>query len=147
MLGVGLVVWRRGGAREMIDVGELDAPATQPLRQIVDHVVLDEFEIGLMLEMAEVLCPSRLKIVDANHVRAFGDQSVAQVRTDEACTPRHKRNLLVPTLHSTLPGVGAVSLGSGGFFDVAFELGGAMRCRVAGQDLFPRSAANGGGIF
>src|SRR4051794_14319078 len=114
---------RRSGAGEMIDVGEFDPPAAQPLRQLVDYVMLDEVEPRFVLEMPQILGPSGLEIIDANHLRALADEAVAEVRTDEARAPRHERNLLVPTLHTMLLPSWAFALGFSRFFDVALQLG------------------------
>ena len=96
MLGVGLVVRRRGGAGEMIDVRELGASAAQPLRQ--------RCRSRHARRTRSAASRSRCARLSARPVWKLSTQitcapspisAVAQVRTDEARAPRHKRNLLV----------------------------------------------------
>jgi len=73
----------------MIDVRELRSAAAEPLRQLVDHIMLDEFEAAFVLKMAEIVGTPRLEIVETDHVRAIGQEPIAQIGTDEARPASH----------------------------------------------------------
>ena len=99
VLRIGLIVRRRCGTGQVVNVREFQAAAPQPLRQRVNHIMFDEFEATLALEMREIVGTAGLQIVQANHLRAVADQPIAQMRTNEAGTAGYERNLPVLTPH------------------------------------------------
>src|SRR5205085_12378780 len=108
--------------------------------------MLDKFETRLAFEMHEIVRPSSLQIVDANHMCAFADQTVDEVRTDEARAPRHKRNLLVPGLHFTLLRICPAGLRRGGFFDMLLQFGRPVGGGVCCEDSLACRLPNGGSV-
>jgi len=48
------------------------------------NVVFDKTKAGVILERPDVIDPAGMEIVDANDLMSALDQSIAQMRTDEA---------------------------------------------------------------
>ena len=74
---VALVVDRRGGAGQVVDLVHLDVERE-------GHVVPDHLEPRVGQEVGDVVLGRRVVVVDAEHVIAVVEQSLAQVRADEA---------------------------------------------------------------
>ena len=87
----------------MIDAGEAGAAFTQRLRNLVDHVLLDQIESALALEVAQVLRAAGKEAVQADDARALLDQPVADVRPDEPGTAGDQRDRFRLTLHKIFP--------------------------------------------
>ena len=100
MLGVGLVMRRRGRAGEMVDVG--NSGHQQPGGKLVDHVMLDETELRMMNEVPDILATPGQEVVEADDDRAVADQPVAEVRPDEPRAARDERDPVLE-LHLRLP--------------------------------------------
>src|SRR4029077_12239360 len=58
----------------------------------IGNVVLDELEIGIAGKMSNVRRVAGYQIVDRNDAMAFGQESIDQVRSQEACAASHHRN-------------------------------------------------------
>ena len=65
----------------------------------VDDVMLDHFETVVPFEMADILAPAGDETVEADDGRAIVEQTVAKVRSDEACAARDQGDLLNSGLH------------------------------------------------
>ena len=94
VLGIGLVVRRRGRAGEMIDVGELDAArrAATAAGCRSRHARRTR-SAAHRSRCREIFATAGLEIVEADDLRAFGEQAVAQVRSEEPGASGHQRNL------------------------------------------------------
>jgi hypothetical protein len=95
MLRIGLIMRRRGGAGEMVDVREARFAETELGRQAIDHVGFDEGEAGLAVEMREIRGSPGLEIVEASDARALGEEGINQMGTDEARAAGHQGGLAV----------------------------------------------------
>ena len=60
----------------------------------IGNIVLEELEIGIAGEMADVRSVAGDQIVDRNDVMAFGQQTVDQVRSQKARATSDDRNRL-----------------------------------------------------
>ena len=69
---------RAGEIEHLIDFG---AAGAQAGGQGLDHIRIDHVEAWLALQMAKVLLPAGLKIVESDNMGAFGQEGVAQVRS------------------------------------------------------------------
>ncbi len=65
----------------------------------VDDVMLDQFEPVMPVEMADILAPAGDETVEADDRRAVIEQTVAKMRSDEACAARNQGDLLNSGLH------------------------------------------------
>jgi len=73
---------RRGGAREVIDLVDLDL-------ELIDHVVLHEPEpVGVCshTQLCNILEIARIEVIQADHVMSICHQSSAKMRTKKART-------------------------------------------------------------
>ena len=64
--------------------------------QRVDDVGLDEVEARVALQMAKVAASAGVKVVEADHVRAVGEQGVAKMRPEEPGASGDEDGLLLP---------------------------------------------------
>jgi len=74
--GVELVVDRRGRAREVVDLVDLEIQRKR-------HVVADHLEVRVRVERGEVVARAREEVVDADDVVAPLEQALAQVGAEE----------------------------------------------------------------
>jgi hypothetical protein len=72
-----LVVDRRSGTGEIVDLVDLDIERKR-------HIVAQEFEARIGVEMVDIALRAGEEIVEAQHFVAFGKQPVRQVRAEEA---------------------------------------------------------------
>jgi hypothetical protein len=98
MLGIVLVMRRRGSAGEVVDVCDGLCSASKR-GQRVDNIVLDQFETVVLFEMADILTPAGDETVEADDRRTVVEQTVAKVRPDETCAARNQGDLLDSGLH------------------------------------------------
>lgn len=93
---------------------EAGPPAAQPLRQVVNHIAFDELEPAFRAEMLQIVRAARLEIVDADDVRAVGNQTIAQIRADKARSPGHQYLSSSLIRHALLPSCRAMRSALGG---------------------------------
>ena len=74
---VKLVVRRRGGAGQVVDLVDLEL-------ERVDHVVAHQLEVGAAVEVGNVALAAGKKVIEANDVVAVFEQAVAEVGTQKA---------------------------------------------------------------
>jgi hypothetical protein len=77
-----LIIDGRGGTSQVVDFVDLG-----PIG--INHVVAHQLEVGTSDEMPHVLLAARVEIVETDDVVAFGYQSLAKVRADEAGSSSH----------------------------------------------------------
>ena len=128
VLGIRLIVRRRGRAGQVIDVGEMKVARHRDRR--LDHVMLDQLEAGVAVEMAEVLAAAGEEIVDADDARALGNQAVAQMRADKARPAGNERDLVLNRHQQVPPLTGGKRLPAGTVPERGSELLGQL-----GHDL------------
>ena len=75
--GIVLVVRRGSGAGEVVDAIDLEL-------ERVDHVVTDEFEVGIADEMLNVGLASSEEVVEADDFMSLLDEAIAEVGTKES---------------------------------------------------------------
>ena len=80
------MVDRRGGAGEIIDVVDFHVEGER-------HVVTQGFEPGFVQEMFDVSAPPGEVVVDAEHLVAQRQQTVAQMRANEASAAGDQNSL------------------------------------------------------
>ena len=85
---VELVVDRRGGARQVEDLVDLDVERER-------HVVAHQLEARVAQEVRDVALGPREEVVDAKDVVAALDEPFAKMRAEEAGAPGHQRALVV----------------------------------------------------
>src|SRR5207247_5229295 len=73
------VVDRARGAGEMED--EVDGLLDE---ERLGQILVDEDEVGAVLDVLDVLQRARVEVVDADHAMALGQEVVAKVRPEEA---------------------------------------------------------------
>jgi hypothetical protein len=84
VLGIRLVMRRRGGAGEVVDLVDREAPGREAAGQGIDDVVLDHVEARLALQVPQVRLPAGEEAVEADDASALAQEDVAQVGADEA---------------------------------------------------------------
>jgi hypothetical protein len=99
MLGVRLVVGRRGRTGEVENGVESRARAAQPSRKGIDDVGFKHVEMRLALQMAQILPSPGAEVVKADDVSALREEGVAQVRTKESRSASDKDEPASPVLH------------------------------------------------
>ena len=92
---------RRGRTGEIEDLVDLDPARAQARRQGLDDVRVDHVEAGLAFQVTQILPSAGLEVVESDHVRAFRQKRVAQVRTKESRASSHQDELAFPVLHAT----------------------------------------------
>ena len=75
--GVVLVVARRGGAGQVVDLVDFQEDRQR-------DVVADQFEVRLAQQVGDVRLLAGEEVVQADHVVAFVDQPLAEVRAEKA---------------------------------------------------------------
>src|SRR3954464_15458540 len=133
MLRIGLVVRRRSGAGQLEDGSAPAAPAAEPLRQWRDHITLEELEAALPLQVSKIVQPARLQIVERDNMRAFRQQPVDEVRSDEAGTAGHEHGLVGKLRHTA-----SFAACTARFVDMSFEFRATMRGSMRSEDAMPR---------
>ena len=96
--GIVLVVDRRGRAREVVDLIDLDIERK-------GHVVADELEAGMIKQVLDVALGACEEVVDAKHFVAMLEQRFAQMRSDEARAASDKDALAEIVLTHSIPRV------------------------------------------
>jgi hypothetical protein len=82
----------------MIDVREVH-PA-EPWRQVLDHVMIDNLEAALFLEMGYVASAPGQEVVQTDNPRALIYQPVTKMRSNEASSAGDKRYPFRSSSHS-----------------------------------------------
>ena len=100
MLGIGLVM-RRGGRTGQVEHDiDLARPAQQGGWQRVADIGFDHLEAWLMRQMREVDAPAGEEAVEADHLRALGQQGVAEMRAEEPRPARDDGQIALRGPHS-----------------------------------------------
>ncbi len=82
-----LVVDRRGRARQIVDLVDLDVERE-------GHVVADELEVRVLQQVQDVALGASEQVVGADHLMPLRQQAVDQVRAEEAGAAGDKDPLL-----------------------------------------------------
>ena len=77
--GIALIVNGRSGAGEVVDLVDLHVERER-------HVVAHQLEVGPVEQVPHVVAPSREVVVDAQHLVAGRDQTLAEEAANEPCT-------------------------------------------------------------
>jgi hypothetical protein len=76
---IGLVVHRRGGAGEIVDLVEAGQAGAKPL----GDVMIDEDEAVAVDQVIDVVAPARREIVQADNEMTAIDQGLAEMRSNK----------------------------------------------------------------
>jgi hypothetical protein len=74
---------RRSRARKVVDLIDLNVERE-------GHVMPDHFKVGMQQEVLNIILGSGEVIVDAQDLRAVGDQPITEMRPKESSSPCNK---------------------------------------------------------
>ncbi len=89
VLGIGLVMRRRGGAGEIEHPVHPPHAARQQRRQRIDHIRFNQGEARLAAKLAHIGEAAGAEIIDADDVGAIRKQGFAKVRSEKAGAAGH----------------------------------------------------------
>ncbi len=72
-----LIVRRRGGAGEVVDLIDLEF-------ERLGHIVADQFEIGMLEQVGDIAFAAGEKVVEANHLVALAEKPFAKMGAQKA---------------------------------------------------------------
>ena len=77
LYGIVLIVDRRSGAGEVIDLIDLQQDG-------LDHIMADQFKVRFAQQVANILLLAGEEVIEADDIMPLGNESVAQVRTQKS---------------------------------------------------------------